>query len=66
MKHRKLDATIISWSEQLNALDRDYKLTYRNMKSEAAVKNFASLMLHFFNHQPHPRPGHYLAITTSE
>ncbi len=54
-ERRNLDATIISWCEQLNASDLNHKLAYRNMKGEASVKNFASLMLHFFNHQTHHR-----------
>ncbi|MFA6164472.1 MAG: DinB family protein [Methylobacter sp.] len=54
-ERRKLDATIITWCEQLDASDLNYKLAYHNMKGEAAVKNFASLMLHFFNHQTHHR-----------
>jgi len=54
-ERRKLDATIISWCEQLDASDLNHKLAYRNMKGEASVKNFASLMLHFFNHQTHHR-----------
>ncbi len=54
-ERRKLDSTIINWCEQLNASDLDHKLAYRNMKGEAAIKNFGSLMLHFFNHQTHHR-----------
>ena len=54
-ERRKLDATIITWCEQLDASDLNYNLAYHNMKGEAAVKNFASLMLHFFNHQTHHR-----------
>jgi uncharacterized damage-inducible protein DinB len=54
-ERRNLDATIINWCEQLDASDLDYKLAYHNMKGEASVKNFASLMLHFFNHQTHHR-----------
>lgn len=54
-ERRKLDSTIINWCEQLNASDLDHKLAYHNMKGEAAIKNFGSLMLHFFNHQTHHR-----------
>ncbi len=54
-ERRMLDVTIISWCEQLNASDLNHKLAYRNMKGEVSVKNFASLMLHFFNHQTHHR-----------
>ncbi len=54
-ERRKLDATIISWCEQLDASDLNHQLAYRNMKGEASVKNYASLMLHLFNHQTHHR-----------
>lgn len=54
-ERRKLDSTIINWCEQLNASDLDHKLAYHNMKGEVAIKNFGSLMLHFFNHQTHHR-----------
>jgi uncharacterized damage-inducible protein DinB len=54
-ERRKLDATIMAWCEQLDASDLNYKLAYHNIKSEAAVKNFGSLMLHYFNHQTHHR-----------
>jgi len=54
-ERRNLDATIISWCEQLDASDLNHKLAYHNMKGEPAIKNFASLMLHFFNHQTHHR-----------
>lgn len=50
-ERRNLDATIVIWCEQLDAADLNHKLAYRNMKGE----NFGSLMLHFFNHQPHHR-----------
>jgi uncharacterized damage-inducible protein DinB len=54
-QRRNLDTLIISWCEQLDASDLVYKLAYRNMKGEAAVKNIGSLILHFFNHQTHHR-----------
>ncbi len=54
-ERRKLDATIISWCEQLDASDLNHPLAYRHMKGEASVKNYASLMLHLFNHQTHHR-----------
>jgi len=55
VERRNVDATIISWCEQLDASDLNHKLAYHNMKGEPAIKNFASLMLHFFNHQTHHR-----------
>ncbi len=54
-ERRNVGATIISWCEQLDASDLNHKLAYHNMKGEPAIKNFASLMLHFFNHQTHHR-----------
>lgn len=54
-ERRSLDDTIIIWCEQLTASDLNHKLKYRNMKGDAAVKNFDSLILHFFNHQTHHR-----------
>jgi len=54
-ERQRLDSTIITWCEQLDASDLNHKLAYHNMKGEAAVKNFGSLMLHFFNHQTHHR-----------
>lgn len=55
MERNRLDGVIITWCGQLAASDLDHKLTYRNMKGETSVKNFGSLMLHFFNHQTHHR-----------
>lgn len=54
-ERRHLDDTIVTWCEQLDASDLDHKLAYRNMKGETLTKNFANLMLHFFNHQTHHR-----------
>lgn len=50
-----LDNTIITWCKQINASDLNHKLAYCNMKGVASVKNYGSLMLHFFNHQTHHR-----------
>jgi uncharacterized damage-inducible protein DinB len=54
-ERRRLDQIIIAWCLQLEASDLNHKLAYRNMKDEAAIKNFGSLILHFFNHQTHHR-----------
>jgi uncharacterized damage-inducible protein DinB len=54
-ERRRLDDTIITWCEQLSASDLSHKLAYHNMKGVASVKNYGSLMLHFFNHQTHHR-----------
>lgn len=52
---RELDEMIVAWCEEIEAADLDHVLMYLNMKGETANKNFASLMLHFFNHQTHHR-----------
>lgn len=54
-ERQRLDRIIIDCCLQLTISDLDQPLAYRNMKGEAATKNFASLMLHFFNHQTHHR-----------
>ena len=50
-----LDSTIIDWCQQLSYADLNHRLQYQNMKGEACVKPFGSLLLHFFNHQTHHR-----------
>ena len=50
-----LDDQIIKWTGALTADDLNFVLSYRNTKGIAANKRFASLLLHFFNHQTHHR-----------
>jgi uncharacterized damage-inducible protein DinB len=50
-----LDQTILTWTAEISASDLDYLLSYHNMKGEPGTKKFASLILHFFNHQTHHR-----------
>lgn len=54
-EREKLDDTIIDWCKQLTETDLGHELHYHNMKGQAAVKPFATLVLHLFNHQTHHR-----------
>lgn len=55
-RHRQqLDQIINRWVAQLTEDDLAHTLHYKNMKGVAGAKNFASLVLHFFNHQTHHR-----------
>ena len=51
----KLDDIILNWCNELSNVDLCHHLQYRNMKGELAIREFGSLMLHFFNHQTHHR-----------
>ncbi|WPC06972.1 DinB family protein [Pseudomonas benzenivorans] len=54
--HRRwLDELICAWIDLLSEDDLDDCLAYRNMKGVPARRPFASLLLHFFNHQTHHR-----------
>ncbi|PSB02070.1 DinB family protein [Merismopedia glauca] len=50
-----LDELIILWCQELAETDLDVKLTYQSMKGETGIREFGSLVLHFFNHQSHHR-----------
>ena len=50
-----LDNIIINWCDELSEVDLSHHLQYKNMKGKLAVKEFGSLMFHFFNHQTHHR-----------
>nr|WP_067287069.1 DinB family protein [Marinobacterium profundum] len=55
-KHRVwLDEQITQWIAALTESDLEHVLHYRNTKGIAANKRYASLILHFFNHQTHHR-----------
>lgn len=51
----RLDSIIEEWAESLKDGDLEHTLQYSNMKGVVAHRNFASLVLHFFNHQTHHR-----------
>ncbi len=54
--HRKfLDSTIKQWSEELTDDDLGQKLRYTNTQGVESLKNFFSIVTHFFNHQTHHR-----------
>ncbi|UTW11662.1 DinB family protein [Marinobacterium rhizophilum] len=50
-----LDEQIIQWIAGLTESDLEQVLHYRNTRGIAASKRYASLILHFFNHQTHHR-----------
>jgi uncharacterized damage-inducible protein DinB len=50
-----LDQIIINWCDQISEVDLSYHLEYANMKKISAIREFGSLILHFFNHQTHHR-----------
>ncbi|UTW07720.1 DinB family protein [Pseudomonas benzenivorans] len=54
-QRRQLDALICTWIASLKESDLDQVLSYRNMQDQPARRQFSSLLLHFFNHQPHHR-----------
>lgn len=55
-EHRAwLDCKIINWTAELSDDDLDSVLRYYNTKGIAGSKRYASLILHFFNHQTHHR-----------
>ena len=51
----RLDQQISLWVEGLTEPDLEHVLAYRNMQGIPARRLYASLMLHFFNHQTHHR-----------
>lgn len=55
-RHRiMLDEVISRWAAALTEADLQHVLHYKNIKGVAAQKRFASLLVHFFNHQTHHR-----------
>jgi uncharacterized damage-inducible protein DinB len=50
-----LDALIKEWAAALTDEDLDCSLRYTNKQGVVAVRNFSSLIMHFFNHQTHHR-----------
>ena len=51
----RLDGHISDWVTALTEADLEHVLAYGNMKGVPAQRPYASLMLHFFNHQTHHR-----------
>ncbi|MGB4075432.1 DinB family protein [Pseudomonas sp.] len=51
----RLDGHISDWVAALTEQDLEQVLAYGNMKGVPAQRPYASLMLHFFNHQTHHR-----------
>jgi uncharacterized damage-inducible protein DinB len=54
-KRWELDGVIIEWCQEITDNDLSFMLPYNNMKGEPSVKEFGSLIFHFFNHQTHHR-----------
>lgn len=54
-KREEIDNIIVDWSQEISLEDLSFPLPYNNMKGEPGVKEFASLIFHFFNHQTHHR-----------
>ncbi|PAX51381.1 DinB family protein [Brunnivagina elsteri] len=54
-KRLEFDAVIIEWCQEITDNDLSFMLPYNNMKGEPSVKEFGSLLFHFFNHQTHHR-----------
>ena len=55
-RHRELlDEVICRWADSLSDADLDHVLHYANSKGEPFARRFASLLMHFFNHQTHHR-----------
>lgn len=55
-EHRAwLDLQIINWIGELSDSDLNSVFSYQNTKGVSANKHYASLVLHFFNHQTHHR-----------
>lgn len=54
--HRELlDWTILAWTEELGADDLAVPLVYHSTGGEPFTRDFAGLIVHFFNHQTHHR-----------
>lgn len=54
-QRQNLDSTIINWCNELTEADLSDRLEYKNMKGVPAIREFGSLIFHFFNHQTHHR-----------
>jgi uncharacterized damage-inducible protein DinB len=55
-QHRVLlDEVICRWAEALSDRDLAQVLRYANTKGVVSTRRFASLLMHFFNHQTHHR-----------
>lgn len=54
-RRRFFDAAINAWAAGLTQADLDHVLHYANSKGVKSQRRFASLVVHFFNHQTHHR-----------
>jgi uncharacterized damage-inducible protein DinB len=54
--HRQLiDWAILAWTDEMNPADLTVPLAYTNTKGTTFRRDFASLLVHYFNHQTHHR-----------
>ncbi|MGJ7903914.1 DinB family protein [Lysobacter sp. 1R34A] len=51
----ELDVRIEDWARGLTDADLDHVLVYANSKGVVSRRDFAGLLMHFFNHQTHHR-----------
>ncbi|MBY6344428.1 damage-inducible protein DinB [Providencia rettgeri] len=52
---KALDQIIVSWAQTLTLEQLGQALSYSNMAGQGMQKDFALLVMHFFNHQTHHR-----------
>lgn len=52
---KALDQIIVSWAQTLTLEQLGQTLSYSNMAGQGMQKDFALLVMHFFNHQTHHR-----------
>jgi uncharacterized damage-inducible protein DinB len=62
---RRLDRIIRQWANELTPADLEHVLRYANTKGVVSHKRYASLILHFFNHQTHHRGQATTLLTQS-
>lgn len=60
---RQLDRIIRHWAAELTPVDLEHVLRYANTKGVVSHKRYASLILHFFNHQTHHRGQCHMTLT---
>lgn len=54
-QRQRLDGIILQWVQELDESSLGHVLRYKSTRGIESQKRFASLVLHFFNHQTHHR-----------
>jgi uncharacterized damage-inducible protein DinB len=54
-ERKDLDDVIVNWCHEISEVDLPYHLEYKDQKGIPAIREFGSLIFHFFNHQTHHR-----------